>query len=347
MKNGEKSDPMPRLPKWGIVATVDEPAPLIIAFAAYHLGIGAGEVHLYFDRPNPEAEAALAGLDAVFITNCTAAYWAQSAQHTRPDHVNMRQRVNANEAFAKSQMDWIIHADADEYLRPDGAVETMLSDIPAHIIAVRQMVIERFFVAEGTHDHIYEGQFRAKAHEFYKWREEVYGRFGKFMKKGLSGHDAGKTFLRVGTPNVRFGIHFAFDEHDEIVTHMLREPDALLHFDGMTALHYKFKMMRRLGLPYYFSNQNPDGPARDSQARFMRNNAARPREIERLFEGMMVLDATQIGALKAHDCLVPVPFDPRPYIVKSGIQLDLSPAAFDAALLGWAAQVSELSEAAP
>lgn len=345
MGNGEKMTDLPRVPTWAIVATIDEPWPLVIAFTLYHLGIGAREVHLYFDRPCPKAEALLAGLDRVHITRCTPEYWAASETGIRPDHVNRRQRTNANAAFAKCNADWILHADADEYLRPGGLVEASLADLPPHIIAVRQLVMERAFLAETPPAHIFDGVFRTKAHQFHLWREEVYGRFGKFMKRGFSGHDAGKTFLRVGTPDVRFGIHFAFDKEDNIVENSLREPDALMHFDGMTELHYTFKMMRRLGLPYYFSAGNPDGPARDSQARYLRNNAEKPREVARLFSGIMVLDAAQRAALSGRDCLIEQRFDPRPYIAASGIELDLSPEHFDAALIEWAADVPELEGA--
>ena len=42
---------------WAVVATVDEPAPLVAAFVAHHLNEGAREVHLFLDKPDPETVA--------------------------------------------------------------------------------------------------------------------------------------------------------------------------------------------------------------------------------------------------------------------------------------------------
>ena len=63
-------------PSWAVVATVDEPAPLIIAFVAHTLSLGPKALHLFLDRPNPEAEAALRGLPNLHLVVCDAGHWA-------------------------------------------------------------------------------------------------------------------------------------------------------------------------------------------------------------------------------------------------------------------------------
>ena len=48
---------------WAVVATVDEPAPLVAAFVAHHLNEGAREVHLFLDKPDPETVALIGTIE--------------------------------------------------------------------------------------------------------------------------------------------------------------------------------------------------------------------------------------------------------------------------------------------
>ena len=86
-------------PAWAVVSTMDEPAPLVAAFAAHYLSIGASEVHIFLDQPDPEAEALLAGLPRVYLTVCDAAYWKVNKPRKRPECISA-----ANAATRKRSM---------------------------------------------------------------------------------------------------------------------------------------------------------------------------------------------------------------------------------------------------
>jgi len=102
--------------RWGVAGTMDEPAPLILAWVAHHLSLGAAEAHVYLDRPNPEVTEALAGIEGAFVTVCDASHWANSTRGTRPKRVNARQMLNATEVYTTRPLDWLLHCDADEFL---------------------------------------------------------------------------------------------------------------------------------------------------------------------------------------------------------------------------------------
>jgi len=89
------------------VATVNEPAQLGLAFAAYHLGLGAQEVFIFLDTPDPEAEALLKDLPGCHVTVTDDAYWAANPDgHRVPRHIT-RQMRNAHKAYADGTVDWL------------------------------------------------------------------------------------------------------------------------------------------------------------------------------------------------------------------------------------------------
>ena len=71
-------------PTWGIVATVDEPPQLVAAFAAHYLALGASEIRLYLDRPDPAAQHLLGRLAGVHVTVCNDQHWAENPPGRRP-----------------------------------------------------------------------------------------------------------------------------------------------------------------------------------------------------------------------------------------------------------------------
>lgn len=101
--------------------TVDEPAALVMANVAWHLGTGAASVHVYLDRPDDPVEHPLSQVPGVVVTRCTKAHWARLAPDGRPLLQMRRQSLNANHArdrmVKRRSADWIVHLDADEFLR--------------------------------------------------------------------------------------------------------------------------------------------------------------------------------------------------------------------------------------
>ena len=84
--------------RWEVVATVAEPLPLLAAFAAHHLQIGAERVRLYLDTPDAGTVRALEAVSGCVVTACDDAYWA--ARGGRPADHRDRQVRNAKDAAA-------------------------------------------------------------------------------------------------------------------------------------------------------------------------------------------------------------------------------------------------------
>lgn len=325
-------------PSWAVVATVDEPAPLILAFAAYHLGLGASEIHLYFDRPNAEARALLADLAGVQVTDCDHGHWARVADGVRATRTTLRQCANANDAYEKCNADWLIHLDADEFLAQGIGISQRLSQVPKPLRVLRMLPLERAFLDAPSAD-LFGGVFRSWAPGFANWGDDIYGRFGKFLHKGFTGHYVGKSFVRTGQNDLTMNIHFAFLRGTQEVPEPDSQDGGLLHFDGLTPLHFKLKLLRRTLLNYYFTKDNPDGETRDKQVRFARNHLQSPDQLNAMIAGVMVLDAQQASFLEGRGLLHHTGFEPAAVLARAGVTMDLSAARFDEATRIWAADL--------
>lgn len=324
---------------WAVVATVDEPWPLVVAFAAYHLGLGAREVHLYFDRENPEAEARLSDLPNVHITTCDHAFWARHNGGARPVRTVFRQTHNANLAYKATEADWLLHCDADEFiLPPKEGIGARLAAQPETVIGLRFLTAERVFLnAPGAG--MFDGAFRTVAPGFSNWGEDRYGRFAKFFDKGLTGHEVGKSFTRTGQKDLAINIHFPLIKGTRDTPQMAKRDASLLHFDGLTPLHFRLKLLRRTLLHYYSFGDNPDGEKRIKQVRYLRNNMGDPARIDDLITALTTITEQTAAFLEGRGLLFRTPFDPAPMIARAGLTLDLTAAHFDDVLRGWAADL--------
>lgn len=313
-------------PSWAVVATVDEPSALVVTFAAHYLAQGASEVHLFLDQPDPEAESALAQMPRVRVTVCDAAYWARSPRGKRPDIHTGRQNHNARATYEVTQADWLLHCDADEFVRDGAAVSDALAKAPAKAMYMRLLVAERAYpLGEGGAD-IFSGIFRHDLTDHPEAAEKIYGEMVGFFHYGLTGHKAGKALVRTRAGQV-MGLHAPLDKppHRPILT------TRLLHFDGLTRLHYCLKLLRRAHEPEHKGNGR-HGLARSTQFLTLRENVADPLLREALVSVLKNLDAAQMAGLKKLGCLDPRGFDPLPILAEAGVSPDLSVAAFDAAL---------------
>lgn len=328
------------LPRWGIVATVDEPAGLLAAWVAHHLAIGASELHLFLDRPNPEAEALLAGIDGVFLHHSGEDGW-QGRGGKRPGHHVQRQAHNATRILNDTGLDWLVHCDADEFLRPSFPLAQELGATDERNEWIRLEVEERVWTEAGEGADIFAGVFRGPLPEFAMIGPGLYGvERAARMNSGLSGHEMGKSVVRTrrghvmnihrpgsGGPKKRFDLR-----------HRRSQSVRLLHFNGMTRMHYIVKMLRR-ALFMADGMRMPSSMARKTQFETAVARARDPAALTEMWREMQCVTApeqailAELGVL--NDATTDIVAETRALF---GDRIDLSPAAFDRALIAHEAE---------
>ena len=245
---------------WGVVAMADEPAALLAAWAGYHLDLGACEVHLCLDRPNAEAQQILAAVPGVHLHLDGGDGWAFQNVGRRPQGQNARQKYHASRILAQTGADWLLHCDTDEFLFPTPlgeSVEALLARVPEGMTSVQVAVAERVNVRGRPKPDIFSGVFRLPWERFGDEGYQVYDDLTlELLQRGICGHRMGKAMVRAGQ-GLFIGVHHGLRAFDGTVRDTAVAQGTglrVLHFDGLTRLHYLLKMLRygatdRLGNP--------------------------------------------------------------------------------------------------
>lgn len=335
----------PRRGSWSVTATVAEPPELLCAFAAHYLELGADEVHLFLDNPEQQGIDMLRAISGVQVTLCTDCYWKKLCGGRPKLHI-MRQLKNANTAYAHCRSDWFLFCDADEFVVAEASLSDLLQDVPDTVVHTRVPVVERVFQAEQGQTHLFDGVFRKQLRNQRAVLEAVYGDMANLTTRGLTGHVDGKSFVRAGRGDQRIRIHFPvpFDQSEEA-----RQRDAgtlkpgpdlegtwLVHFDGMTPLHWMLKLMRKSQSRVVFKKRTP---ARSRQLNAIYDALEDPVALRRL-RRLIALDADGLARLAAADGLLDAQLDPRLAVQRHlgrGLPFDVD--SFDARLR---AQYAEL-----
>ncbi len=319
-------------PTWAIVATVDEPAPLIIAFVAHSLSLGPKALHLFLDRPNPEAEAALRGLPNLHLVVCTDAHWDIAPNGKRPRLHVWRQRVNTEHVFKTTDADWLVSIDCDEFLRGD--LPRDLAAQPEGVDFLRIPVAERVLPPDLVQAMLFDGIFRRPIPLFSEVGAGLYGKDAVYYKDGMTGHSIGKSALRVGR-DLAVSIHGPLpklpDRPEYHVTEGKAEHVELLHFDGVTPLHYALKLLRRMAEPPSTSKPRHGAP-RIAQFEKMAKIAPKPDTVMAVVDRLKRLKPRQLRALRETDFLNEQGFDATDALAAFGLTVDLSCARFDTEL---------------
>ncbi|MEX0368990.1 MAG: glycosyltransferase family 2 protein [Tateyamaria sp.] len=190
---------------WGLSATILAPAQDILRFAAHHLELGAHRLYIYLDDDNRAAFDALKPHPKVRVQICDESHWARLGGK-RPEKHQVRQTRNATQAYARrTEVDWLIHMDVDEFLVPDTPVSEMLSTLDARATSARVRPMELL----GGSDDAYKAFIPASGQRS-KIVNALYPTFGPYLTGGFLSHVAGKLFVRTGLPDVTVRIHNAF-----------------------------------------------------------------------------------------------------------------------------------------
>lgn len=236
---------------WGVVMTVDEPAALVLANVAWHLSVGAREVHVYLDRADNALARALAAMAGVIVTTCDAEYWGAARAKSRPELQTRRQTLNANRALARAGVEWLVHLDADEFLwqlRSLGDEMAALAGLGAELTFP---VAERCYrlvdgVVQAPDAAPFAGIFRRSNKAKPGFDVGLYGEMEPLLQHGMLGHAAGKCAVPVGQDFV-LAIHWShrgYRDRANRSAQFLSTSTVLLHFDGLTPLHWVAKMRR-------------------------------------------------------------------------------------------------------
>ena len=334
---------------WGVVAMVDEPAPLVAAFVGHHLGLGAAEVHVCLDRPNPAAQDLLAGVPGAVLHADGADGWRYRDFGRRPENMNARQKYHASRILAETRLDWILHCDCDEYLQPSGdAIGDLLDRVPQKAAWVQVPVAERVEIRGQPLADIFGGAFRLPWEGFETEGGQVYDALTRqLLQGGVCGHTMGKAFVRAGR-GLFIGVHHGLTHYPAA----RRSPDMvkgggmrLLHFDGLTRLQFALKMLR-YGLADRPDNPTAHSAARWTQIRAIAEDAAAEERLLALYRAAKTISAKQAEALTARKLLRGW----APGIAKRAAGVltrppDLTAAAFDRALIAHEAALFDLIRA--
>ncbi|MGO4852572.1 glycosyltransferase family 2 protein [Phaeovulum sp. W22_SRMD_FR3] len=332
-----------KLARWGVVATMDEPAVLIAAWAAHHLSIGAEEVHICLDRPNPEAEALLAGMPGCHLHADGEDGWAGAWKRKRPIRHQARQKYNASRILAETGLDWIVHCDADEYIHPLRSFGRELGMVPEAKAWLKLEVGERVYLDPAPGPDIFSGIFRLKWQDFDEDGAEVYGEERAYLSKGLVGHAAGKPVVRSGH-GYAIGVHFALRDYQATKLDLPYRSSynaMLLHFDGLTPLHYMLKMLRR-ATTVVTGEKIPYVGARLAQFQTMADKAGDAEAMRDFWWACQGLRPDQVAGLDERHLLERVEHGIAATTrARFGDRVDLSPAAFDRQLIAHEAALIE------
>ena len=333
---------------WGLVATLDEPLPLVAAFVAHHVALGASEIHLYLDRPDPAVMQTLAHLEKVRITQCDADYWAENGrlfwtkapkEGQRPKVHVQRQAVNAQHAYKRAKVDWLMHCDGDEFLTAaQGVIAEELDAYPPTIEAARILNSERVWVEGQRRASIFEGVARRPFRRGGGGLFHIYGKAQPYLNQGVLGYTNGKCFTRTGR-DLFLGIHrpkprdAAGPTPDAKVATWDSRSIELVHFDGLTPRHWMVKLLRKA------QEQGADGALakrlgtpRMAQLDAVRAAAGSADALWDLHDTLRVLPSDVENALRKLDQAVALPGDIAGHTARflPEASLDFTEDAFDA-----------------
>ncbi|MFD1341026.1 glycosyltransferase family 2 protein [Litorisediminicola beolgyonensis] len=229
--------------RWDVVTTAREPAPLIAAFVAHHLALGASRIHLYLDAPDPEIEALLAPVREVRMTFADARFHRHAYGGRRSPRLNRRQRLNAQHAYRRSEADWLLHLDADEFVMV-ADLDAQLAELPPEIGWLRLVNGERAYLKGARPRGLFDGVMLLPSDNggLPRWmRRGLFSGQGGLRPEGLLGHARGKSAVRCGQA-LSMGVHSPRVKSD--LGEAVSGEVAICHFDGLTPAHWQGKLLR-------------------------------------------------------------------------------------------------------
>ncbi|APX10434.1 hypothetical protein BWR18_00995 [Tateyamaria omphalii] len=319
--------------RWGAVLTANEPLALVETNVRWHLATGASAMFVFLDDPDDPAAEALSDITDCTVQLCDDAYWRARRPHKgRPASQMRRQTINANRAQNRCDLDWLFHIDADEFIWQDDDLAAELAAQTDPQTELNLPVLERIF-PPGAQSTLFEGTYRASSDLTEDDAEAAFAPFTQFMKRGQYSHGAGKSGVQVGA-GLRLGVHNATRTGSEgrqrRAAKRVSTTARLLHFDGLTPLHWLMKGLRYRQTP-------PDvqaailQPHRAAQIEWLLDNATNLEQARSAHRTLFALSPERRAQLTRFGLLRDIPFDPARVLGPDCP--DLHMAGFDADLM--------------
>lgn len=332
-------------PTWGVVGTMDEPPELVAAYAAHHLWAGASAVHIYLDRDDARTRALLAQLSNVHVTVADADHWRKVYDIKVPKTHQRRQTLNATHAYNLRSVDYLLHLDADEFLVQGEPIEKELRRLrnsrPEHYLRIGNL--ERVWPAGAATDDMFGGAFRASIKHADKDLSDLTLDSEGLTKFGLTGHSAGKACTPTGYDYV-LGIHRPHLDTPRPWKHPgIRRSTTctILHFDGMTPLHWVYKRLRKA---MFLATQvgQPVSAQMEAQIDVIGDGGLDAARV--LHDRIKMIEPAMQEALEAESLWFDMEFDPARALkaLLPHETLDMSSQTFDAWLRAQKADVFEV-----
>jgi hypothetical protein len=281
---------------WGLVATIKAPEDQVLAFLAYHLGLGASHIWVYFDDPNDPAFDRVAALPRVTATRCTDMYWLlRGGRHSR--HQN-RQARNARDAQRACKLDWLGHIDVDEFLHAPTPVEKVLAEVPADVPNILMEPFEAMHDPALPDDIFTARQFRGPLHRQTRGLQPaIFGPSAPYLPKGTLGHGIGKSFCRPHVKGLSLRLHSVFLNKERLHT-PFHPTLRLLHFHAQDPAAWRRALPFRLSKGAY--NCDADRPLQTHLT------DASDETIRQFYADTMTLTPEKSAILQDHDRLITV-----------------------------------------
>lgn len=196
---------------WGIVSTVKAPITQIQDFCAHHLELGAHRIYLYLDDPEQEGLVGLTEHPKIRTTLCNERYWKQHLGRRPKKHQN-RQVENASHAYARrTEVDWLVHIDVDEFLWPRSRFADQLAALPRDCLVGRIRPAEALANLQPSPTTHFK-RLIVNATKRRVTTNEIYPTYGEFLNGGFLSHVQGKLAYRTQIEGLRAKIHNVFLE---------------------------------------------------------------------------------------------------------------------------------------
>ena len=220
-------------PRWGITTLVKDTPEILADFLAYHLDLGAAEIHIFLDDDNPENLAAFGDTDRVFIHQTRDGFW-KNYKGYRPKKQEVRQAYSADWVYQNtSTLDWLFHIDVDEFLCASKPIESLLSSVSVEQNIVQIMPAEPL-VNEGADGLDPDVTFAKKLYPHDPKTSETFAKFypnfWRYLRSGFLSHVQGKYAIRTGVKDVELNLHYVLRGDTPLPSDSILDEIELFHF---------------------------------------------------------------------------------------------------------------------